>query len=513
MRGIREYVIITIGALIVTFVPLTNSWADGDWEFRFVPFLWATSLTGELGPSARPATVNMDFSDLLDMTEAGFTGQIDATYKENWWFAVEGQYLELEKSGTGPGGARVKAETTFGIASFVVGKPLIENVDVYTGGRYLHMDTDVSITGVGTIGKKEEWVDPIIGFRIRADATEKLFIRFGMDIGGFGVNSDLHVQRSVFSHLRIPHVGHRIRQRRILVRRKNGWPAPWLGHNILITIHNFCVRNRCAKACVIPGNDCSRANDNYFFRQEPTEKRRKDMKRSGKLTWRTKLFFFVVAGLLSVSLSGVAHADWSFGIGTGIFRVNFDGDIGYNIEYNNIGPVEHDVDLDADDVSDVMETAFGLGGYATDGKWMIQYSFGMLELEDDASVVLSSGDSVYSKIGFDKTNAELTVGYPIYHDARYTDHEIDRDLTINGTRVASRDIDEDWTDALFGISADIPFAEKWMWNNKFNAGFGGSEGTYFAQTGVTWRFLKHWSASLYGKYTAVFPLVNTLRHN
>ncbi len=190
MRGIRELVMITIGALIITFVPWTNSWADGDWEFRFVPFVWATSLTGELGPKARPATVNMDFSDLLEMTEAGFTGEIDATYKENWWFAAEGQYLELEESGTGPMGARVKADVTFGIASFVVGKRLIENVDVYTGGRYLHMDTDVSLTGVGTIGKKEEWVDPIIGFRIRADATEKLFIRFGMDVGGFGVNSD-----------------------------------------------------------------------------------------------------------------------------------------------------------------------------------------------------------------------------------------------------------------------------------------------------------------------------------
>jgi hypothetical protein len=221
-----------------------------------------------------------------------------------------------------------------------------------------------------------------------------------------------------------------------------------------------------------------------------------------------KFFFFVVAGLLSISLTGVAHADWSFGIGTGIFLVNFDGDMGFDTA---AGPVELDVDLDADDVMDVMETAFGLGGYATDGKWMIQSSFGTLELEDDASVVLSSGDSVYSKIGFDKTNAELTVGYPIYHDeslivrlhagARYTDHEIDRDLTINGTPAVSRDIDEDWTDALVGISVGVPLAEKWMWNNKFNAGFGGSEGTYFAQTGVTWRFLKHWSASLYGKYT------------
>ena len=236
------------------------------------------------------------------------------------------------------------------------------------------------------------------------------------------------------------------------------------------------------------------------------------MKRSNKLTWRMKIFFVVLAGLLSMSFSGVAHADWSFGIGTGIFRLNIDGDMGFNIAIADVG-VEFDVDLDPDDISDVMETAFGFGGYATDGKWMIQYSYGMMELEDDPSVVSSSGDTVHAKLGFDATGGEITVGYPIYEDtslivrlhagARYTEHELDLDLTINGTPVLSRDIDEDWTDALFGISAGVPFAEKWIWNSKFNAGFGGSEGTYFAQTGVTWRFLKHWSASLYGKYTAV----------
>jgi hypothetical protein len=260
-----------------------------------------------------------------------------------------------------------------------------------------------------------------------------------------------------------------------------------------------------------PGNDWSGATGNYFFRQKPTKQRRQKMKTSGKLTWRMKFFFFVLAGLLSISLSGVAHADWSFGIGTGIFRLNVDGDMGFNVA--NAGPVEFDVDLDPDDIDDIMETAFGFGGYATDGKWMIQSSFGMLELEDDTSRTIAGVGTVSSELGFDMTGGEITVGYPIYEctslilrlhaGVRYTEHELDADVRIDGTPVRGGDIDEDWTDALFGISAGVPFAEKWTWNNKFNAGFGGSEGTYFAQTGITWRFLKHWSATLYGKYTAV----------
>ena len=42
-----------------------------------------------------------------------------------------------------------------------------------------------------------------------------------------------------------------------------------------------------------------------------------------------------------------------------------------------------------------------------------------------------------------------------------------------------------------------------MWNNRITAGFGGSEGTYMGQTGITWIFYKGWSSTLYGNYTAV----------
>ena len=53
------------------------------------------------------------------------------------------------------------------------------------------MDTDVSLAGAVTLGSREEWVDPVIGFRVRGDVTDKLFVRLAMDVGGFGVNSDL----------------------------------------------------------------------------------------------------------------------------------------------------------------------------------------------------------------------------------------------------------------------------------------------------------------------------------
>jgi hypothetical protein len=148
------------------------------------------------------------------------------------------------------------------------------------------------------------------------------------------------------------------------------------------------------------------------------------------------------------------------------------------------------------------------GGYATNGRWLIDYSVAYLKLEDDASsAVITSAKFKYESSGF-----ELLVGYPVWKTSdikislhgglRYTRHEVANSLTIAGTTLSNK-IDEDWVDGVIGVSADIPLGKKWIWNNRITAGYGGSEGTYSAYSGLNWRFHKHWSTSFYGKYTAV----------
>ena len=54
-----------------------------------------------------------------------------------------------------------------------------------------------------------------------------------------------------------------------------------------------------------------------------------------------------------MSYSTAANAEWHFGIGTGLFRLNMDGDIALDTDVR--GVVEFDVDLDADDIDDLMD--------------------------------------------------------------------------------------------------------------------------------------------------------------
>jgi len=119
------------------------------------------------------------------------------------------------------------------------------------------------------------------------------------------------------------------------------------------------------------------------------------------------LFIAVVMGF-----SSRAFAEWNFGIGTGPQLLKVKGDIGMNTA---LGAVELDVDLDPDDIADLTNTAFGLGGYATDGRWMIQGSLGKIELEEDAATGTRTGGTLSANVEFDITGAELTAGYPIYN--------------------------------------------------------------------------------------------------
>jgi hypothetical protein len=164
---------------------------EDDWTLRFIPYLWTSSLTGNIGPAVRPATVDLDFSDILEMTEIGFTGAFDASYRDDWTILAEGQYLELEESARGPLGNSVTIESDFKVLGVVLAKRMWPNIDLYAGGRYIGMDTTVSLAGGPSVGDTQDWIDPIVGFRMKGQVSERIFLRLAMDIGGFGVNSDL----------------------------------------------------------------------------------------------------------------------------------------------------------------------------------------------------------------------------------------------------------------------------------------------------------------------------------
>lgn len=202
-------------------------------------------------------------------------------------------------------------------------------------------------------------------------------------------------------------------------------------------------------------------------------------------------------------------APWFFGIGTGIARLSADGEQGFHA--GEFGGVVIDIDLAPRDFDDYIQSAFGFGGYATNGTWMVQFSLGSMELgEELGGGTLPGGAIVTSDLSFDLFSTEALVGRTVYRSAgnrfalrphigiRHMRHELAVDLTITDAGVStdiSRGIKQNWTDFLVGTSMDIKLKDNWGWNILLDAGFGGSEGTYRASTGWSWQIARHWSLS------------------
>ena len=204
-----------------------------------------------------------------------------------------------------------------------------------------------------------------------------------------------------------------------------------------------------------------------------------------------------------LGVSSASAQDWHFGIGTGLVRMNAQGDQGLNIA--GVGPILADVDLDPDDFDDLIQTAIGFGGYATNGKWMVQYMLASIKMGGEPSGTLPGGAAFTSDLSFDVTTGFLTLGYTAYRQGRlsiqpfvgmrYFKHELGADVSVATAPPTdiSASVDHNWTDVLVGAALNVALSPKVHWSASFDAGFGGSNGTYNFTTAISWRFWKYMS--------------------
>ncbi len=211
--------------------------------------------------------------------------------------------------------------------------------------------------------------------------------------------------------------------------------------------------------------------------------------------------FLIVASLLLVGTTSVsAQSNWHVGIGTGFRSQAIDGVAGLNV--GELGPVMADVDLSADEVSDLIDTAIGAGGYVTNGMVMVKFSFAKIGLAGAPSGTLESGESVDGMWEFDITSGEVTVGYTVhrqgriavrpYGGVRFNKHELGVDINVDTKSVVMAAIDNSWTDVVAGVTVDVGLAPKVGWSTSVSASFGGSNGILGIGTGVSytpWKFL------------------------
>jgi len=202
---------------------------------------------------------------------------------------------------------------------------------------------------------------------------------------------------------------------------------------------------------------------------------------------------------------------WLFGIGTGLSRMNAEGDVGFT---SFRGPETADVDLTPKDFEDLTKSALGFSALAMKGPWQFAFTYGYLELWDSSKAELAGGllPPLKTKFQQEITVARGTATYQFAQTGRhkwgvlgglhYIEHEYDVKLSA-GDLSRRRHIDGDYTDALLGLTHSVPLSPTLTWNNMAAVGVGGSDSYASFTTAVSWQFARAWNTSLFFKYDKV----------
>jgi hypothetical protein len=196
------------------------------WTYRVTPYGWLTSIKGTQTVRGRSAKINASFIDIVEKSDSlvALMGAFEARngplalYNDLVWtkIGVEGSNIRsrsLAPGVTGTLGTTTSLDFQMAIVELGAAYEVLRSgplaLDVLGGARYWYQEADLSLNVVGVIGQDDlvvagglaiarsgsvDWLDPVIGARVRYAVApgHELFLRG--DIGGFGAGSDFSWQ-------------------------------------------------------------------------------------------------------------------------------------------------------------------------------------------------------------------------------------------------------------------------------------------------------------------------------
>lgn len=174
------------------------------WQFVFIPYLWAMGVDGDVTVRGLKKHVDADFSDIIQKDfDIGAQAHF-AVRKDEWALFVDGTYVRVspgaERAGVTVGLKQELALVEFGgfyrLQEWCPGVRGARRVslEALAGGRWWYLSSDVTAVVdelVLTAGGRKDWIDPIVGLRTQLDLTDDVALLVRGDIGGFHVGSNL----------------------------------------------------------------------------------------------------------------------------------------------------------------------------------------------------------------------------------------------------------------------------------------------------------------------------------
>ena len=177
---------------LLSVVALAAQTAPGGWEHSLMIYMLGAGMAGKVTVGPAVADVDVGFSDILNNLQFGAM----TSYRgEHGNFAVLGDFIYMGLGATKHGSGDVKADVD--VDQWVVEADgawrLSPGFEVLGGARYVSLGTKVVLLGpleTRQASVTKDWVDPVVGFQVKAPLGGAwTFVGRG-DVGGFGIGSN-----------------------------------------------------------------------------------------------------------------------------------------------------------------------------------------------------------------------------------------------------------------------------------------------------------------------------------
>jgi hypothetical protein len=165
---------------------------DDNWRFTIQPYVMAPVMDGKAAVRGHDANVDVSVKDVIDNFNIGFLGYVEAA-KGDLAFGVDTNYMDLDAT-------KDDRRTSANVSQTMV-QPMIffrvsNNLELLGGARYnaIELSLESRFPAIDGSERKKDWVDPLVGIRMKAPLGASTDFTFLTNVGGFGIGSDFAIQ-------------------------------------------------------------------------------------------------------------------------------------------------------------------------------------------------------------------------------------------------------------------------------------------------------------------------------
>jgi len=214
-------------ALLTTTLTLASapSAQAQDWKLTLSPYLWMTSLDGDMTVKGNKRPVDASFKDIWDDSDSilAFNSEIEL-HNGTFGFYLAPSYADLGVDDVRDGGL-LEADVSFKMffidaagmyrvadwpmhSTTTDGEDTKFTLDVLAGVRYTKLETEIDFDNAGSPDADKDWFDLILGLESHIDLLPNLELYLHGDFGGFGLESSLTANGIAALVYKFPIFGH-----------------------------------------------------------------------------------------------------------------------------------------------------------------------------------------------------------------------------------------------------------------------------------------------------------------